>query len=279
MQVAAKLRDQVSFLVESKAALEQALTETQGKKAFTDASLFAMARKSEQEISALKMKMDTAAQLSEMAAMTKRQLKNELAAARLEISRRTSTLDSRNQDLVRCQNSLREAQEEIKGGQLLASRVIHEADIRIRNVETVHCDASFLRAKLVSLYQHQLFDAQEDVFGAGLSGDVKGAGRRDEHFGGGKSQGRWVGPLDRFSVADGGEFNTKVGFGNEERAATGGGGEAGSHLFVPGAVQNDDRRASNFLLPMQESTHATMRASKLGRRRGDGRREVWVGWG
>lgn len=272
VQLVAKLRDQVTFLVDSKAALEQALTETQGKKAMTDASLFAMERKSKQEMSELMMKIDTAAQLAEMADMTKKQLKSELAAARLEISRLTSTLDSRNQDLARCQNSLREAQAEIEGGRLLVHGVIHEADSRIRNVEAIHCDASFLRAKLVSLYERQLFDAQEDVFGAGLPGVGVEEGLRGEHVGAGRSQGRWVGLLDGFSVADreGERFrekskSKKVGFGLGGRAGGCGGGQE-SQFLVPGAVPM-----------MQESAHATMRTSELGRSRGDGRREVW-GW-
>ena len=192
---AMRLRDQVFALIESKAAMDRALAESERKRAATEASLFAITAKSEEDrarqdskIAELERKVTAAERLAQ-------QLETDLASSHTHASRLTSSLNEKSKALAVCECSLRDAQaklrEEIENGRILARGVIAEADKRVREVQETHADVDYLRAKLVSVYLGDVCGdaSQHGALPRGKGGKDLSAQIDEAHFvGGGASR-------------------------------------------------------------------------------------------
>ena len=198
---ARRLRDQVFALVDSKAAMERALAESERKRAATEASLFAITAKSEEDramisrqdskIVELEKKMIASERLAAMQAMTRQQLETDLASSRTDASCLTSSLNEKSKALAACECSLRDAQaklrEEIENGRILARGVIAEADKRVREVQETHADVDYLRAKIVSRYLEEVCGdaSQHGALPGGKGGKDLSSQIDEAHFWGG----------------------------------------------------------------------------------------------
>lgn len=142
------LRRQVRELIRSKAASDAALQSAEAKQAVAEAAVFAStcagAEKASQVVQ-LQEELSSATQAA-------RHLERELASLTAEVSRMKSQLETKASELCRTQSMLREARVATEGWKSTSEKVMEEADGKVREVQAIHSNVSFLRAKLVSMY-------------------------------------------------------------------------------------------------------------------------------
>jgi len=82
-----------------------------------------------------------------------RQLQRSESESRGAIALLASELEARTRELATSQDALKQARQDIAGVRRLVKAVMQEADRRIYEEQKRHSDVSFLRSKLVALYQ------------------------------------------------------------------------------------------------------------------------------
>lgn len=143
-----QLRRQVRELIRSKAASDAALHSAEAKQAVAEAASFASTCAGAQKASQVVQLQEELSSATQAA----RHLERELASLTAEVSRMKSQLETKASELCRTQSMLREARVASEGWKSTSEKVMEEADGKVREVQAIHSNVSFLRAKLVSMY-------------------------------------------------------------------------------------------------------------------------------
>jgi chromosome segregation ATPase len=153
-----QLRRQVCELTSAKAASDAALKGAQTREAVAEAAVFAASCTAAD-------KGSRAMQLEEeliSANRAGREMESELEALRGEMSRLRSDLEAKSAQLCRTTCSLREAREEIEGGKRMVRSIMEQAEGKVRKIEEMHSNVTFLRAKLVSMYLGEVCEDEHE---------------------------------------------------------------------------------------------------------------------
>ena len=147
-KVVKQLRRKVRELISADAASKSALQSAEAKQAVAEAAAFASTCTEAEKASQIQQLQEELSSAKRAA----RQLETELECLTAEVSRIKSELQVKDAELCRTQGMLREARAAVEGGKSMAQRALEEADGKVRRVQEIHSNVSFLRAKLVSMY-------------------------------------------------------------------------------------------------------------------------------